>query len=151
MIVTSGTRPGGVPLTSAPHLFAALSVRLRRTMRRPTPAHGPTGPVDVPRAGTVAAPCAGRSAHAVRRGSEFHVSDDNGARRRGVRIVGTSLTPEFWERFAVLLVAAMGVTFALTAAMDALALRVARRCARRAVEQAPPRTATPVPRTAVRL
>ncbi|WP_405653298.1 hypothetical protein [Streptomyces sp. NBC_00019] len=65
--------------------------------------------------------------------------------------MGTSLTPEFWERFAVLLVAAMGVTFALTAAMDALALRVARRCARRAVEQAPPRTATPVPRTAVRL
>ncbi|MEU5893690.1 hypothetical protein ABZ835_43795 [Streptomyces sp. NPDC047461] len=65
--------------------------------------------------------------------------------------MGTSLTLVFWERFAALLVAAMGVTFALTAAMDALALRVARRCARRAVEQAPPRTATPVPRTAARL
>jgi len=38
--------------------------------------------------------------------------------------VGTSLTPEFWERFAVLLVAAMGVTFVLTAAFDALAVRL---------------------------
>lgn len=66
--------------------------------------------------------------------------------------MGTSLTPEFWERFAVLLVAAMGVTFALTAAMDALALRVARRCAHRAVVQAlPPRptgTARRVPPSA---
>ena len=65
--------------------------------------------------------------------------------------MGTSLTPEFWERFAVLLVAAMGVTFALTAAMDALALRVARRCARRGVEQTPSRPVAPAPRTAVRL
>jgi hypothetical protein len=41
--------------------------------------------------------------------------------------VGTSLTPEFWERFAVLLVVAMGVTFVLTAALDALAVRAQRR------------------------
>ncbi|MBD0842082.1 MULTISPECIES: hypothetical protein [unclassified Streptomyces] len=37
--------------------------------------------------------------------------------------MGTSLTPEFWERFALLLFAAMGVTFALAALFDALALR----------------------------
>ncbi|WP_367325282.1 hypothetical protein [Streptomyces sp. HUAS ZL42] len=41
--------------------------------------------------------------------------------------MGTSLTPEFWERFTVLLVAAMGVTFVLTALFDALALRLLRR------------------------
>ncbi|WP_329282242.1 hypothetical protein [Streptomyces sp. NBC_01451] len=38
--------------------------------------------------------------------------------------MGTSLTPEFWERFAVLLVAAMGVTLILTVAFDALAVRL---------------------------
>ncbi|WAZ19499.1 hypothetical protein STRCI_000554 [Streptomyces cinnabarinus] len=37
--------------------------------------------------------------------------------------MGTSLTPEFWERFTLLLFAAMGVTFVLTALFDALALR----------------------------
>ncbi|MFC8246247.1 hypothetical protein [Streptomyces chartreusis] len=39
----------------------------------------------------------------------------------------TSLTPEVWERSAVLMVAAMAVTFVLTAALDALALRRLRR------------------------
>ncbi|MFD5256356.1 hypothetical protein ACFWM5_26415 [Streptomyces bobili] len=38
--------------------------------------------------------------------------------------MGTSLTAEFWGRFAVLLVAAMGVTFVLTAVFDAWAVRV---------------------------
>lgn len=38
--------------------------------------------------------------------------------------MGTSLTPEFWERFAVLFVAAVGVTVVLTAAFDALAVRL---------------------------
>ncbi|MFG2746692.1 hypothetical protein [Streptomyces sp. PAN_FS17] len=37
--------------------------------------------------------------------------------------MGTSLTSEFWERFTLLLFAAMGVTFVLTALFDALALR----------------------------
>ncbi|MET9914969.1 hypothetical protein ABZZ74_51410 [Streptomyces sp. NPDC006476] len=41
--------------------------------------------------------------------------------------MGTSLTPEFYERFALLLVAAMGATFVLTMLFDALALRRARR------------------------
>jgi hypothetical protein len=47
--------------------------------------------------------------------------------REGERTVGTSLTPEFWERFVLLLFAAMGVTIVLTAFFDALALRTARR------------------------
>lgn len=47
--------------------------------------------------------------------------------REGERTVGTSLTPEFYERFALLLFAAMGVTFVLTLLFDALALRLARR------------------------
>ncbi|WP_324787741.1 hypothetical protein [Streptomyces sp. H51] len=41
--------------------------------------------------------------------------------------MGTTLTPEFWERFAVLLVAAMAVTCALAALFDALAVRSAGR------------------------
>ncbi|MDQ0766742.1 hypothetical protein [Streptomyces canus] len=41
--------------------------------------------------------------------------------------MGTSLTPEFWRLFAVLLVISMAVTFVLSAALDALALR-AQRC-----------------------
>jgi hypothetical protein len=41
--------------------------------------------------------------------------------------MGTSLTPEFWRRFAVLLVSAMTVTFVLSAALDALYLRSLRR------------------------
>ncbi len=48
-----------------------------------------------------------------------------------MRTVGTSLTPEFWERFALLLFAAMGVTFALAALLDALALRGRTRRGRR--------------------
>ncbi|MDX3637091.1 MULTISPECIES: hypothetical protein [Streptomyces] len=38
--------------------------------------------------------------------------------------MGTSLTPEFWQLFAVLLVAAIGVTVVLTAALDELAVRL---------------------------
>ncbi|MFI6931558.1 hypothetical protein [Streptomyces sp. NPDC050287] len=45
----------------------------------------------------------------------------------GVCIVGTSLTPEFWRLFAILLVISAAVTFVLSAALDALALRVQRR------------------------
>lgn len=45
--------------------------------------------------------------------------------------MGTSLTAEFWERFALLLFAATGVTFALTALFDTLALRRTLRRARR--------------------
>ncbi|WP_405910433.1 MULTISPECIES: hypothetical protein [unclassified Streptomyces] len=59
--------------------------------------------------------------------------------------MGTSLTPEFWERFAVLLVAAMGVTFVLTATLDALAVRVLRRRADRSratSSSTPPRRVT---------
>ncbi|MFI7497970.1 hypothetical protein ACIBVL_05550 [Streptomyces sp. NPDC049687] len=41
--------------------------------------------------------------------------------------MGTSLTPEFWERFAVLLVLAAGLTCVLTAAFDGLAVRLLRR------------------------
>ncbi|MEU5100538.1 hypothetical protein [Streptomyces sp. NPDC020996] len=41
--------------------------------------------------------------------------------------MGTTLTPEFWERFAVLLVAAMAVTYVLAALSDALAVRSAGR------------------------
>ncbi|WP_235034604.1 hypothetical protein OHU34_04450 [Streptomyces sp. NBC_00080] len=40
--------------------------------------------------------------------------------------VGTSLTPEFWERFALLFVLATGVTFVLAATFDALAVRLLR-------------------------
>ncbi|MFC8513244.1 hypothetical protein [Streptomyces sp. NPDC057257] len=47
--------------------------------------------------------------------------------------MGTSLTPEFWRQFAVLLVIAMTVTFVLSAALDALYLRSRqRRAVRRA-------------------
>jgi hypothetical protein len=49
----------------------------------------------------------------------------------GVCIVGTSLTPEFWRLFAVLLVSSMAATFVLSAALDALALRAQRRRIRR--------------------
>ncbi|MCX4904037.1 hypothetical protein OHA11_06750 [Streptomyces sp. NBC_00878] len=45
--------------------------------------------------------------------------------------MGTSLTPEFWRLFAVLLMISMTVTFVLSAALDALALRVQRRHIRR--------------------
>ena len=42
------------------------------------------------------------------------------------RAVGTSLTPEFWERFTVLLVVAIAVTVVLGAALDTLAVRLLR-------------------------
>lgn len=45
--------------------------------------------------------------------------------------MGTSLTPEVWERFAVLLVVAIGVTCVLTASFDGLAVRLLRRRVRR--------------------
>jgi hypothetical protein len=45
--------------------------------------------------------------------------------------MGTSLTPEFWMLFAVLLVISMAVTFVLSAVLDALALRAQRRRIRR--------------------
>ncbi|MCX4854070.1 hypothetical protein OG426_52675 [Streptomyces canus] len=45
--------------------------------------------------------------------------------------MGTSLTPEFWRLFAVLLMISMAVTFVLSAALDALALRAQRRHIRR--------------------
>lgn len=38
--------------------------------------------------------------------------------------MGTTLTPEFWRQFAVLLVIATAVTFVLSAALDALVLRL---------------------------
>ena len=45
--------------------------------------------------------------------------------------MGTSLTPEFWRLFAVLLVISMAVTFVLSAALDALTLRAQVRRIRR--------------------
>jgi len=53
--------------------------------------------------------------------------------------MGTSLTQEFWRQFAVLLVAAMAVTFVLSAALDALYLR---RQVRRAERRYPDTTPT---------
>ncbi|MCX4672373.1 hypothetical protein OG453_37910 [Streptomyces sp. NBC_01381] len=41
--------------------------------------------------------------------------------------MGTTLTPDFWRLFAVLLVSAMAVTFVVSAALDALVLRLQRR------------------------
>ncbi|MFI7413425.1 hypothetical protein ACIBU0_32590 [Streptomyces sp. NPDC049627] len=62
--------------------------------------------------------------------------------------MGTSLTPEFWERFALLLFAAMGVTFALAALFDALALRrQSRRAHRPPTEPVMPPRAPHRPRT----
>ncbi|WP_328437203.1 hypothetical protein OG828_07355 [Streptomyces sp. NBC_00457] len=56
--------------------------------------------------------------------------------------MGTSLTPEFWGRFAVLLVAAMGVTFILTAVLDAWAVRLLHRRVRGAPTQVALRSTT---------
>ncbi|MFI6494422.1 hypothetical protein [Streptomyces sp. NPDC050564] len=64
--------------------------------------------------------------------------------------MGTSLTPEFWERFAVLLVAAMGVTFVLTAAFDALAVRLLSRRVRRPPTRVPHRPESTDHRISVR-
>ncbi|ELP69127.1 hypothetical protein ACKI1I_15600 [Streptomyces turgidiscabies] len=41
--------------------------------------------------------------------------------------MGTTLTPDFWKLFAVLLVIAMAVTFVVSAVLDALTLRMLRR------------------------
>ncbi|MGX1365691.1 hypothetical protein RKD19_001050 [Streptomyces canus] len=64
---------------------------------------------------------------------------------KGWDTMGTSLTAEFWRQFAVLLVAAVIVTFALSAALDALYLRrQRRRAARRPADPGAPK-ATPLP------
>ncbi|KUN24861.1 hypothetical protein AQJ23_19340 [Streptomyces antibioticus] len=66
--------------------------------------------------------------------------------------MGTSLTPEFWARFTLLLFAAMGLTFALTALFDELALRRINRRAHRpptAPRPTPSRTGTTDRRTSV--
>ncbi|KAF5990753.1 hypothetical protein [Streptomyces sp. WAC00263] len=52
----------------------------------------------------------------------------------------TTLTPQFWEMFTVLLVAAMGVTFVVAAALDALVVRLRRRRAGRPRTEAPSRS-----------
>ncbi|WP_189183821.1 hypothetical protein [Streptomyces albiflavescens] len=56
--------------------------------------------------------------------------------------MGTSLTPQFWEMFAVLLVAAVGVTFVAMVALDALAVRLLRRRVHRSPTAASPRPVT---------
>ncbi|MEX1659296.1 hypothetical protein [Streptomyces pseudovenezuelae] len=63
--------------------------------------------------------------------------------------MGTSLTPEFWRQFAVLLVTATVVTFVLSAALDELYLRrQRRRAARRSAGTGTPK-ATPLPKRPV--
>ena len=65
--------------------------------------------------------------------------------------MGTSLTPEFWRLFAVLLVTAMAVTIVLSATLDALYLRrQRRRAARRSTGTGTPRATTLPQRPAVR-
>lgn len=64
--------------------------------------------------------------------------------------MGTSLTLEFWQRLAVLLVAAMGVMFVLTAACDALAVRLLRRRRRGPSRPGPSRPTTAGHRPAAR-
>ncbi|MEU6541289.1 hypothetical protein [Streptomyces sp. NPDC047000] len=61
--------------------------------------------------------------------------------------MGTTLTPEFWERFAVLLVAATVVTVVLATAFDTLVLRLTARHGRGHRPPAPPEPAPhrPVP------
>ncbi|MDX3241359.1 MULTISPECIES: hypothetical protein [unclassified Streptomyces] len=51
--------------------------------------------------------------------------------------MGTSLTPEFWERFAVLLVLGAGLTCVLAAVFDDLAVRLLRRRGHRTSPAAP--------------
>ncbi|GAA5028655.1 hypothetical protein [Streptomyces siamensis] len=41
--------------------------------------------------------------------------------------MGTSLTPDFWKSFALLLAIAMAATFVVSAALDALVLRLRQR------------------------
>ncbi|MFD5256365.1 hypothetical protein ACFWM5_26470 [Streptomyces bobili] len=67
--------------------------------------------------------------------------------------MGTSLTPEFWERFTLLLFAAMGVTIVLAALFDSLVLRFQNRRAHRPPApsaSAPYRPETEDQRTSVR-
>ncbi|MET9903636.1 hypothetical protein [Streptomyces sp. NPDC006446] len=53
--------------------------------------------------------------------------------------MGTSLTPEFWERFAVLLVLAVGLTGVLAAAFDGLTVRLLLRRSHMLLPEAPHR------------
>ncbi|KPI19049.1 hypothetical protein OK074_1513 [Actinobacteria bacterium OK074] len=71
-------------------------------------------------------------------------------RTEGVNTVGTTLTPEFWRLFAVLLVIATAATVVLSAAFDALVLRIrARRTPRPPQITRVVRTARPAQRTPV--
>lgn len=54
--------------------------------------------------------------------------------------MGTSLTPDFWKLFGVLLVISMAVTFVMSAALDTLVVRLQVR--RRQRRQTDDRTAT---------
>ncbi|MFF3890106.1 hypothetical protein [Streptomyces sp. NPDC001914] len=63
--------------------------------------------------------------------------------------MGTSLTPDFWERFAVLLVLAVGLTVVLTAAVDGLAVRLLRRRYPETLPRSPHRTVRKDHRTSV--
>lgn len=53
-------------------------------------------------------------------------TEDNATEKVG--IVGTSLTPEFWRQFAVLLVIFTAATVVLGTALDALVLGARKRC-----------------------
>ncbi|MFJ4200838.1 hypothetical protein ACIP2Y_14580 [Streptomyces sviceus] len=54
--------------------------------------------------------------------------------------MGTSLTPDFWKLFGVLLVVSMAVTFVVSAALDTLVVRLQER--RRQQRPTDDRTAT---------
>ena len=61
--------------------------------------------------------------------------------------MGTTLTPEFWRQFAVLLVIATAVTVVVSAALDALVLRMR---ARRTAQWSPGTSDAPKPRSSQR-
>ncbi|WP_427924208.1 hypothetical protein [Streptomyces sp. cg40] len=64
--------------------------------------------------------------------------------------MGTTLTPEFWRQFAVLLVIATALTVVVGAALDALVLRMrARRTPKRPAASSVVRTHRPAGRTPV--
>ncbi|MEV0743153.1 hypothetical protein AB0I51_46215 [Streptomyces sp. NPDC050549] len=64
--------------------------------------------------------------------------------------MGTTLTPEFWRQFAVLLVIAAALTVVVGAALDALVLRMrARRTPRRSQVSPVVHTHRPTGRTPV--
>ncbi|MBK3576421.1 hypothetical protein JHN63_21915 [Streptomyces sp. MBT65] len=64
--------------------------------------------------------------------------------------MGTTLTPEFWRQFAVLLVIATVITVVVSAALDALVLRMrARRTSQRPPASTVVRTHRSVGRTPV--